>query len=164
MRAVTSSTPRGSSSRGARPSDVEAHRELLAILAATGDRAALAAQARRVLEVDPDDAFATALSAGRLPYRVASETAEAVAAAGLERIHRREWLEAAVLYRRALELDERSGAAWNNLGWALASAGFDDLAIPCFERALAVDPGQTNARSNLDWVRARRDAQGASPP
>ena len=68
------------------------------------------------------------------------------------RIGREDWLGAAVLYRKSLELDPREATSWNDLGWALAKAGFFDLALPCFERALELDPGLERAKSNLRWA------------
>jgi len=59
------------------------------------------------------------------------------------------WLEAAVLYQHTLQLAPDDSSYWNNLGWALANAGFFELAAPCLERALDLDPESEYARSNL---------------
>jgi tetratricopeptide (TPR) repeat protein len=138
------------------PGNYNPHRMLLDLHAAIEDRVALAAQVERVLALAPHDPAATAYAEGRVPFEVAEQTAEAYADLGWVRIRDRDWLEAAVLYREALRRDPIVSASWNNLGWALASAGFHDLALPCFERALELDPASELARGNLRWALERQ--------
>jgi tetratricopeptide (TPR) repeat protein len=145
------------------PGDVHPNRMLLDAFAALDDAASLAAHARRVLKIAPSDPAATAYLAGRVPYEVAEESAGAYAELGLAKIHHRRWLESAALYRHALRLDPNDAASWNNLGWALGSAGFHALAVACFERALELDPASEHARENLRWARERHSAAGPSP-
>jgi tetratricopeptide (TPR) repeat protein len=142
------------------PRDEHPNRMLLDLYAALDDRASLVAHAERVLQIAPSDPAALAYRNGGMPFEVADATAEAHAQAGLARIHREEWLEAAVILRQSLRLDPDQSAVWNNLGWAMASAGLFDLAIGCFERALELDPASEHARGNLHWVRERYSAAG----
>jgi len=145
------------------PGDVHPNRMLLDAYAALDDAASLAAHARRVLQIAPSDPAATAYLDGRVPYEVAEESARAYAELGLAKIHRRKWLESAALYRHALRLDPHDSSSWNNLGWALGSAGFPALAVACFERALELDPASEHARENLRWARELQSEAGASP-
>ena len=45
-----------------------------------------------------------------------------------------------------------SATAWNNLGWSLAKLGFYERAVPCFDRAIELDPTMEVARGNRDWA------------
>jgi tetratricopeptide (TPR) repeat protein len=143
------------------PGDAHPHHMLLDAYAATGDAIALAAHARRVRQIAPSDPAATAYLDGRVPYAAGEESVEAYAQLGLDWIHRRKWLESAAIYRYALRLDSKDARSWNNLGWALGSAGFLDLAVACFERALELDPASEHAHSNLRWARDRYLETGA---
>jgi len=144
------------------PGDSETNRLLLEIHAAMGDREALELQSSRVLRISPGDGFARALASGKAPYPIADSSAAGLAAAGLERLQRRDWLAASIVYRSALALEPRSATSWNNLGWALASAGCRDLALASFERALEIEPDQEHARRNLAWVRQRYSTSAAA--
>ncbi len=55
--------------------------------------------------------------------------------------------EAAVLYARALALDEKRVNDWINRGLALWSAHRNEGAVECYDRALALDP-----RAALAWM------------
>jgi tetratricopeptide (TPR) repeat protein len=52
-----------------------------------------------------------------------------------------------------LSAGELPGRPDNNLGWTLASQGRIAEAIPHFERALALNPGDENATENLERAR-----------
>jgi tetratricopeptide (TPR) repeat protein len=145
------------------PGDIEANRMLLDLHAARGDREALDRLVRRVLEIAPADPAATAYDSGGVPWPVREESAESYSSLGMAKLQRRAWLEAAALYRHVLALEPDSSPYWNNLGWALGSAGYYDLAIPCFERAMELDPDSRHARNNLDWVRERQSIAAGSP-
>ena len=129
------------------PGNRDANRLLLELHAARGDRRALEAHARRVLQIAPSDPAAAAYLERRVPYEVDESTAEAYARLGRAKIRLEDWLAAAVLYRESLALDPRSAGSWNDLGRALANAGFNALAIPCFERATELDPELDRARA-----------------
>jgi len=145
------------------PGDVDANRMLMDLHAAVGEFDALSEVAQNVLDIAPSDLAALAYSEGRVPFEVDEESAEAYAALGLQKINTKSWLESAVLYQQALQLDPQDSTYWNNLGWALANAGFLDLAAPCLERALGLDPESEYAGSNLNWVRELQSEPGRSP-
>ncbi len=134
------------------PADAGARKLYTRLLAALGDQPALAAAVERTLEINPTDPIATAYVQGRLPFAVAEETPAAYAGLGLTKIERRQWLDAGVIYHRALALDPASAVGWNNLGWALGNLGFYREAAPCFRRAVELDPTMAVARNNLNWV------------
>lgn len=56
---------------------------------------------------------------------------------------------AAAHYKQALAIKSDSAAAHYNLGNTLKEQGRHDEAIACFERALELDPGFTDAHSNI---------------
>jgi len=134
------------------PGDVDANRMLLESYAAQGQRTALSAHSRRVLAIAPGDPVATAYAKGEVPYEIDGDDAVGYAREGYRRIGAKDWLGAAVCYRKSLELDPLAAGSWNDLGWALAQAGFFELALPCFERALELDPALERARDNLHWA------------
>jgi len=51
---------------------------------------------------------------------------------------------------------------WNNLGWALLQLGFQQRSVPCFERAVELDPTMEVAAGNRDW--ALRLVRGEAEP
>ena len=122
------------------------------LLAVLGDRPALAAAAKRTLEIHPGDRIAAAYARGQVPFEVSQETAAAYFALGLELIGRKAWLDAGAVYRHALSLNPSSAVGWNNLGWALGNLGFYREAVPCFRRASELDPTMTVASNNLRWA------------
>lgn len=62
------------------------------------------------------------------------------------------------LLRRAVDKDERSPEAWNNLGVALMEQGAYPEAEQVFRRAYALDNGQSDSvRDNLRLALAERD-------
>lgn len=68
-------------------------------------------------------------------------------------------------FRQALAAGENT-EAWNNLGYALYLQGRSAEAVPCFERALALDPENGQARNNRQAAQAslEADRQGNSGP
>jgi Flp pilus assembly protein TadD len=62
--------------------------------------------------------------------------------------------EALEVLRAGVAQDPQSVACWNNLGTVLARRGARDEAAAAFERALALAPGDTRARANLEALRA----------
>ena len=54
-------------------------------------------------------------------------------------------------YQLALEADPLNAAAHNSFGWTLANQGRTAEAVSHFERALALNPRDENARKN--WIR-----------
>jgi Flp pilus assembly protein TadD len=69
---------------------------------------------------------------------------------GAELVERRQYRAAAPLLRSAVDLLPDSAEAQNDLGVALASLGMIDEARDHFRRAVALQPGFTEARRNLE--------------
>jgi Flp pilus assembly protein TadD len=66
-----------------------------------------------------------------------------------EAMHKGDLASAADKFRRALEIDPHSLAALNNLGIVLAREGKPAEAIPLYEEALKVRPGDPSTKRNL---------------
>jgi tetratricopeptide (TPR) repeat protein len=62
--------------------------------------------------------------------------------------------EAIPWYRKAISLNGRYADAWNNLGIVYATKKDYPDAYECFKAAVAADPGQIQARGNLNQVQA----------
>jgi tetratricopeptide (TPR) repeat protein len=60
--------------------------------------------------------------------------------------------------RKALRLDPRSAAAWNNIGAGYGALRQWDMAIDAEQHALVIDPGLQVARNNLQAYVTSRDA------
>ncbi|MDJ0777036.1 MAG: PA2778 family cysteine peptidase [Gammaproteobacteria bacterium] len=52
-------------------------------------------------------------------------------------------------YRRALQIDAAQADVWNNLAYALAQQGRHEASLAAIERALALEPDNTNLRASL---------------
>ena len=63
--------------------------------------------------------------------------------------------EAARIYEEILEVDASHEGALVNLGVIRARQGSDEAALDLWERALAVNPGNANARKNIDLLMQR---------
>jgi len=91
--------------------------------------------------------YDAALSAFRAAERLAPSDADAVWAVGLIQRRQGEWLESTERMRKAVMLDPRNlgrlGTLVENLSWQGAYAAADAV----IERALAVDPTDSNARA-----------------
>ncbi len=134
------------------PAAVKTRSLLASLYSATGDAAALRRLAVETVEIVPTDVTALTYARGGIPFPVAEETAEAYEQLGLSKIDSAAWLDAATVYRRALELEPRSATAWNNLGWARLKLGLYESAAACFERAFELDPTMEVAANNLRWA------------
>ncbi|HET7436560.1 MAG TPA: hypothetical protein VFN10_17760 [Thermoanaerobaculia bacterium] len=113
---------------------------------ARGDANGARAIAEQMRAIDPSDVSANAILRGEVPGTCASYERcfnDGFAATRAER-----HVDAAVLYRRAIRF--RSTAdAWNNLGWSLASIGYNAQAIAAYEETLRLNPAYDRARNNL---------------
>jgi len=69
------------------------------------------------------------------------------------------WKEAAYRWEKAVELDPTYAAAWNNLGIGYEQLGRSDDALKAYEKALALEPGNSYIRSNYDLFREIYDRQ-----
>ncbi len=104
----------------------------------------------------PADSVAGAYAVGEVPIPSQPEDRTPIGYynLGVGYMNRGEHLEAALLYRRVLQLDTASADAYHNLGWSLASLGLFETSIPAFERVLRYRPGDELA-TNLTWVRSQ---------
>jgi Flp pilus assembly protein TadD len=57
--------------------------------------------------------------------------------------------EAAIAFRKAVDLDPTDAEAWNSLGVLLVRTGDAGKGIECFRRALRAAPGHSEAHRNL---------------
>jgi tetratricopeptide (TPR) repeat protein len=98
------------------PANPDTRRLLSRVLAALGNRTALAALVEGTLEIDPADPTARAIARGRLPFAAEATGAEAYRELGLQKIGAKAWLDAAASYQQMIVLAPGSTEAWNNLG------------------------------------------------
>src|SRR3954465_3726621 len=90
--------------------------------------------------------FADARSAARAPV----ESGINVAQRGL-------WREAIYRWEKAVELDPKYAAAFNDLGIAYEHEGQLDKARRAYEKALALEPNNTQIRQNYDLFKEIND-------
>jgi len=62
--------------------------------------------------------------------------------------------EAILLFRKAVEIDPNSAPSHWHLGAALAQTGAREEAIRHLQRSIDLDPGNHDARADLDAVKA----------
>src|SRR5574340_152106 len=67
------------------------------------------------------------------------------------------WQEARFRFERAVALDPRNGAAFNDLAVSLEQMGEFDKARECYQRALALQPGNLYIQQNYDLFREADD-------
>ncbi|MCX7888749.1 MAG: tetratricopeptide repeat protein [Rhodobacteraceae bacterium] len=100
-------------------------------------------------------------------YRAAAEqgaTAEILSAIGSANLQLGRLGQAERILRRALEIDNRSVPAWNNLGVVLMEKGEVAEASLVFKTAFALDSGQTDSiRENLRLALAKLDNPAYDP-
>ena len=68
---------------------------------------------------------------------------------GYDALQARNFTEAVTLLKRAVELEPKDNAAWNNLGQAYLSLGQTDAAIDAYQRQIAVNPNSQYTYNNL---------------
>ena len=68
---------------------------------------------------------------------------------GNKYFERHKYKEASIMYRRALQKDRRNGEAWYKLGEVDLATGQMADALGSFQRAVQVDPGNTDAAGKL---------------
>jgi len=100
-------------------------------------------------------------------YRAASEqgaTAEILSAIGSANLQLGRLGQAERILRRAVELDQKSVPAWNNLGVVLMEKGEVAEASLVFKTAFALDSGQTDSiRENLSRALATLENRDYGP-
>ncbi len=77
------------------------------------------------------------------------DSAEVANSLGEMMYHAGQLSEAARLFARATQLDERLAVAWNNLGVSNVSMNRFKDAVDCFRKCLAAEPDNASARANL---------------
>lgn len=78
---------------------------------------------------------------------------------GIELAQKQIWPSAATQFEKAVELDPTYAPGWNNLGIAYEQLGKFDDARKAYEKALALEPGNTFMRNNYDTFREIYDRQ-----
>jgi tetratricopeptide (TPR) repeat protein len=66
-------------------------------------------------------------------------------------------------YKHALEINPDNASAWCNMGYALMVEGKIDEAIPCFMKAIELDPGMPQGRSDLNQALRARGIDPEAP-
>jgi Tfp pilus assembly protein PilF len=89
-------------------------------------------------------AFAAPLSADR------RSEAKAQVDFGIELAQKQLWKEAEFRWEKAVELDPKYAAAWNNLGIAYEQQGKFDDAKKAYDKANTLEPKNTLIRQNYD--------------
>jgi len=84
--------------------------------------------------------IAFGLSAPTLRAADASDDAKKLNSQGLDHLHKKEYDQAANLFRQALQLQPDFPEALDNLGKALDASGKDDEAVADFDKALKIAP------------------------
>lgn len=135
------------------PAYEAAHLLRMDLLAARGDAPAARRAGAEYLKFDPSNRRARSYASGVPPARPETASYQARLELGLALGQQRNFVESALAYRAALELDPRSADALNNLGWTLNQLGFLQEAIPILEKALEIRPDFQLARNNLAWAR-----------
>jgi tetratricopeptide (TPR) repeat protein len=142
------------------PAYEAAHLLRMDLLAARGDVAGARRAGAEYLGFEPSNRRARSYASGVLPVRAEEPSCAAYLGLGLVLGQQKNFVESALAYRGALEVDPRCADALNNLGWTLNQLGFLQEAIPILEKALEIRPDFPLARNNLAWARR---AAGQSP-
>ena len=88
-----------------------------------------------------------------LPAFVSAQTSmEDMLARGDALRHQGDYEEAISVYKAAMAADSESAAAWKRIAWAEESLRRFDEARHAFEKALVLDPKDTEARDDLAHV------------
>jgi Tfp pilus assembly protein PilF len=92
----------------------------------------------------------------------ARSDARAQVAFGINVAQRGLWREAIYRWEQAAEIDPSYAPAFNNLGVAYEHEGEFDKARQAYERALALDPDNTQIRQNYELFKEINDRRSAS--
>jgi len=88
--------------------------------------------------------------------------AKAQVAFGINVAQRGLWREAIYRWERAVEIDPTYAAAYNDLAIAYEHEGQLDKARKAYERALELDPNNTQVRQNYELFKEINDRTGSS--
>jgi Tfp pilus assembly protein PilF len=92
----------------------------------------------------------------------ARTAAKAEAQFGVDVAQRGLWREAIYRWERAIELDPTYAAALNNLAVAYEHEGQLEKARTTYEKAIAVEPNNTQIKQNYDLFKEINDRAGAT--
>ncbi len=87
----------------------------------------------------------------------ARKQAQSEAQFGIEVAQKGLWKEALYRWEKAVELDPKYAAAYNNLAIAYEHEGMFDKARQAYEKALELDPKNTFVRQNYDFFKEIND-------
>lgn len=110
----------------------------------------------RVAGPAPATAAAAPLPLAAPPVAPARDRAAELVRIGMEAARNGEMDEAAVAFRKAVDIDPTEAEAWNGLGVALVRLGDEPRGVEAFRRALRVVPGHAEAHRNLAIVLDRQ--------
>jgi uncharacterized protein (TIGR02996 family) len=138
------------------PSRVLQRDLLIATEVHAGDMDAARAAARQALAVEPDDAEAIAVLRGP-----AMKDAAYWINLSLAQYRQAQYPESIASARRALAVDARSAAAYNNIAAGYGAMHRWDEAIDNVQHALQLDPSLQIAKNNLAWYQQQRGLPAA---
>jgi Tfp pilus assembly protein PilF len=82
---------------------------------------------------------------------------------GIEVAQKGLWKEALYRWEKAVELDPKYAAAYNNLAIAYEHEGLFEKARRAYETAMALDPKNTNIRQNFEYFKEINDRASRRP-
>lgn len=129
---------------------------LMHLYFAQGADAALSTLVRETQAILPTDPIALAYANGMLPPHLRVSDPQTYYHHGVMLTQRGQHLDAALVYRQALQFTPESADIYNNCGWSLAKLGFYQASIAMFEQALRLRPGFALAEHNLAWVKTQQ--------
>ncbi len=91
------------------------------------------------------------------PFAVAEESSGRQVGFGLTVAQKGLWQEARFRFERAIALDPKNAAAFNDLAISLEQVGEFEKARECYEKALALKPGDMYIQQNFDLFREADD-------
>ena len=138
------------------PGELDSRHLLMAIYAGRGETQALQALVGETLQMTSSDPDAQAYARGSSPHPPVRDDYAGWFNLGFAFTRANRHLDAAPMYRIALQRDSTKEEAWNNLGWTLGRMGFFDDAEPPLRRAIALKPDFALAKNNLAWVLSQR--------
>ena len=132
---------------------------LMHLYFAQGADAALPTLVRETQAILPTDPIALAYANGMLPPHLRVPNPQTYYDHGVMLTQRGHHLDAALVYRQALQFTPESADIYNNCGWSLAKLGFYQVSIAMFEQALRLRPGFALAEHNLAWVKTQQTSE-----
>jgi tetratricopeptide (TPR) repeat protein len=137
------------------PTLAEPHAQLAYILMSWGKRSESYEEAKRAIELDPDNFMAWYFGAAPLsiplPRREAEKLCQRIPGRGeTTDPHRRRRLEALRMQQRAIELNPRQGWAWLGAGWMHLDLGNFRESRWCMEKALELEQTAQHSTAGVE--------------